>query len=495
MLFNSATFLFGFLPIVLAGYLILARLAPRWGTGWLAIASLAFYGWADARLLTLLLGSITVNFLVGRGLARRAAAAAPVGALLACGLAFNLGLLVYFKYANFFLRTANEAFGTGFPALGVVLPLGISFFTFTQIAFLVDASRGLAREYNPVHYALFVSYFPHLVAGPILHHREMMPQFAQPAGVSLRWEDFAAGLSILCMGLFKKVVLADGLAPYAEAAFSAAEAGRALAPLDAWVGALAYTFQLYFDFSGYSDMAIGISLLFGVRLPINFDSPYKARNIADFWRRWHVTLSRFLRDYLYVPLGGNRRGPCRVYFNLLVTMLLGGLWHGAGWTFVAWGALHGAYLALHRAYRGSGLAARVGSGGPALALACTVLTFLCVVIAWVFFRAESVNGAFRMLSAMGGFAPDRGVAAAWGARHLAVLGVLYVCVLSLPNTQEVMARSAAALPVYRPIGATRPAWMGWKATWPWLGLVVACGWAALYRVLSGRESPFLYFNF
>ncbi|MBL8463808.1 MAG: MBOAT family protein, partial [Thauera sp.] len=353
MLFNSPEFIYLYLPIVLVGFFWLAATSHRIAAVWLAAASCFFYGWWNPVYLGLLGASIVFNYGMGIRLARESAR--PPGerrrAFLVFAVGANLLLLGYFKYFNFFADSARVVFDGHWHFDAIVLPLGISFFTFTQIAFLVDAWRGEAREFNFVHYTLFVTYFPHLIAGPVLHHREMMPQFAQPSTYRLDWENIAVGLAIFGLGIFKKVVLADGIAPHANAVFQAAEAGQALSLLDAWGGALAYTFQLYFDFSGYSDMAIGLSRMFGVKLPLNFDSPYKAGSISEFWRRWHMTLSRFLRDYLYIALGGNRKGSLRRHANLFVTMVLGGLWHGAGWTFVVWGALHGFYLMVNHAWR------------------------------------------------------------------------------------------------------------------------------------------------
>jgi D-alanyl-lipoteichoic acid acyltransferase DltB (MBOAT superfamily) len=406
MLFNSPEFLFGFLPVTLAAFFAIARAGAAPAAGWLVAASLFFYGWWDARYLALLAASIALNFAVGGWLARSRAVAghARRRAVLALGIGANLALLGYYKYAGFFAATLNQLAGAGLPVPEIVLPLGISFFTFTQIAYLVDAARGEAADYNPVHYALFVTYYPHLIAGPILHHREMMPQFADAAVYRPDREALALGLTIFLLGLAKKVVLADGFSPYAREAFAAADAGAALTFFAAWGGALAYTLQLYFDFSGYSDMAVGLAKMMRIDLPVNFRSPYKAASIIDFWRRWHITLSRFLRDYLYLPLGGNRRGPARRYANLMITMLLGGLWHGAGWTFVLWGALHGAYLMVNHAWRG--VAARLPPlPAPARAAgraAGWALTFLAVVVAWVFFRAETLDGALGMLGAMAG---------------------------------------------------------------------------------------------
>ncbi|MGH9648052.1 MAG: MBOAT family O-acyltransferase, partial [Bryobacteraceae bacterium] len=351
MLFNSYPFLLGFLPVTLFGFFAIGQSSRRLAAAWLAFASLVFYGWWNPIYVLLLAASIAFNYTLGVRIARarhRADGAAKRWVVLA--VAVNLAVLGYFKYANFFVDNFASVARFHPDIAKIVLPLGISFYTFTQIAFLFDAYRGKVIEFNPVHYALFVTYFPHLIAGPILHHAEMMPQFRQRAIYRVNAENFAVGLTIFAIGLFKKTVLADGIAPFVGPLFSTA-ASSPPSFLDAWGGALTYTCQLYFDFSGYSDMAIGLSRLFGVVLPLNFDSPYKAANIIDFWRRWHMTLSRFLRDYVYFGLGGNRHGLARRYINLFVTMLLGGLWHGAGWTFVAWGALHGVYLMINHAWR------------------------------------------------------------------------------------------------------------------------------------------------
>jgi D-alanyl-lipoteichoic acid acyltransferase DltB (MBOAT superfamily) len=370
MLFNSFAFIFLFLPLALAGY----QLLRRHGVAWLALCSLGFYAWWDWRFLPLLLLSICCNFYAGRAICHLTGRSRTVA--FTGSLAFNLGLLIWFKYATFLFGIDP----------GLPLPIGISFFTFTQIAFLVDCWHGIARETRFGPYVLFVSYFPHLIAGPVLHHAEMMPQFRN--GRSLNADDLAMGLTVFAMGLGKKVLIADNLAPLANPVFAA---GAAPQMADAWIGTLAYSMQLYYDFSGYSDMALGLSRLFGVRLPENFDSPYQARNIADFWRRWHMTLSRFLRDYLYIPLGGNRQGEWRRRRNLMLTMVLGGAWHGAGWTFIAWGALHGMFLVLQQYF-----------GGGKARWWNRPLTFCAVMLAWVPFRAPDMSTAVEIWSGMAG---------------------------------------------------------------------------------------------
>ena len=395
MLFNSYTFVFLFLPIVIVGFFAIARASHTFAAGWLGLASLFFYGWWDWRYVPLLLASIVGNYLIGlrighaQGAARRS--------WLVVGIVADLALLMYFKYADFFVATVNAVAGSDIALLHVVLPIGISFYTFTQIAFLADTYQRKASEYRFVHYLLFVTYFPHLIAGPILHHKEMMPQFADPRIYRASARDFAIGLTIFAIGLAKKVLVADSLAPHAAAVFDRPDQPSLAV---AWGGVLAYSFQLYFDFSGYSDMAIGISRVFGVKLPLNFDSPYRARNITEFWRRWHMTLSRFLRDYLYIPLGGNQRGPIRRYANLLITMLLGGLWHGAGWNFVIWGGLHGTYLVVHHAWVAFTTRMRIPVTGRLWTLASVIVTFAVVCFAWAFFRAADLAAALQIVKGM-----------------------------------------------------------------------------------------------
>ena len=312
--------------------------------------SLVYYAWWRPEYLLLLLFSVAVNFGLGKLIIDGGLSRPRARAVLTVGIIFNLCLLGYFKYAGFFVANVDDFFGAQWVVPNIILPIGISFITFQKIAFLVDAYRGLVRNCTPRNYTFFVTFFPQLIAGPITHHSEIMPQI----GPSQRRDiaaDLAVGISIFVVGLFKKVVIADSLAIYADAGYAMLRAGQPLDHASAWVTVLCYSFQLYYDFSGYSDMAIGLARMFGFRLPVNFYSPYKSTSIIDFWRRWHITLSRFLRDYLYIPLGGNRRGPVRRYVNLGIVMLLGGLWHGANWTFVVWGAVHGLMLALNHAWR------------------------------------------------------------------------------------------------------------------------------------------------
>ena len=430
MLFNSYPFIFAFLPIVLCGYFALSRLNQIAPVVWLALASLVFYSFSNWPFVGLLLASIGFNYLIGWLLIAARPPAQLRSAVLAAGVAGDLLILGIFKYAGFMAANFNAVFGTAF-ALNILLPVGISFYTFTQIAFLVDAYRGKVAHYAWPHYALFVTYFPHLIAGPILHHRDMIPQFESSDAKRPKAHLILYGLIIFGIGLFKKTGLADGIQPTVALAFHQASPSFD----QAWIGALAYTFQLYFDFSGYSDMAIGISLMFGIFLPLNFNSPYKAANIIDFWRRWHMTLSRFLRDYLYISLGGNRHGRVLRYVNLMITMLLGGLWHGAAWTFVVWGALHGLYLCINHAWINYGPSIPAVAARPAK-IAASLLTFLAVVIAWVFFRADSLSSAFFILSKM---ADPTHIVFGRDEVARALLVTFYAGLVWLaPNTQAIM---------------------------------------------------------
>jgi alginate O-acetyltransferase complex protein AlgI len=478
MLFNSYPFIFLFLPVALAGYFLSSRLGHLAPVIWLALASLAFYSVSNWQFVALLLASIAFNYLIGWLLISGRLRPAPRFAVLTAGVAGDLLVLGFFKYAGFLAANLDAMFSAGF-ALNVLLPVGISFYTFTQIAFLVDAYRGNVARYALPHYALFVTYFPHLIAGPILHHRDMIPQFERAESQRPDPHLILCGLIIFGIGLFKKTCLADGIQPLVSLAF-----GPATPTFDqAWLGALAYTFQLYFDFSGYSDMAIGISLMFGIFLPLNFNSPYKATSIIDFWRRWHMTLSQFLRDYLYIPLGGNRRGPVLRYVNLLITMVLGGLWHGAAWTFVIWGALHGAYLCVNHAWNRFGpvVAPRFA---PLANVAAFILTFLCVVVAWVFFRADNLPAAISLLSKMAD-----PTTTAFGRLEIAqaVFIAVYAAIAWFaPNTQTIMGYDHQN----RTVGQV-------LRTWQMRPLFIYATAAVLAFGILGiqQHSEFIYFRF
>ena len=340
--------------------------------------------------------SLLVNYMAGSFLMRIPVNHYSRWIILVTSVSFNLLLLGYFKYVDFFIENLKFFLFKDLSMLGIALPIGISFYTFQQIAFLVDAYHGHVRDLSPSRYVFFVTFFPHEIAGPIVHHSEMMPQLTRISGDT--WGNLATGTALFLMGLTKKVLIADSLTQYATPVFTTADGGHPIAMADAWIGTFAYTFQLYFDFSGYSDMAIGIGQMFGLRLPENFNSPYRASSMIEFWRRWHMTLSRFLRDYLYIPLGGNRKGPVRRYLNLFLTMVLGGLWHGAGWGFILWGTLHGIYLILNHMWRAV-VPSRYESSR--LIVVCGwLLTFMATSLEWVPFRARTLSGAWAIWTAM-----------------------------------------------------------------------------------------------
>ena len=493
MLFTTASFTFVFLPLALLAFFAIGLRWSYWAAGSLFVASLIFYSFASLQLTALLLSSIVFNFVVG---IRIGGSAAERGRRLwtIVGLVGDLGALAYFKYSGFLINGVLGPLTAGWHFSPPTLPVGISFYTFTQIAFLVDTYQRKVSEYRPLHYGLFVTFFPHLIAGPVLHHAQMMPQFREERTYRFSSANFAAGMGIFLLGLFKKIVIADGMSPYAKAVFDAAQANHALTATEAWLGALAYTFQLYFDFSGYSDMAIGLSWMVNIRLPYNFNSPYKARNITDFWRRWHISLSTFLRDYLYIAMGGNRNGKVRRYLNLFITMLLGGLWHGANWTFVFWGGLHGVYLMINHAWQAlvEPLATRNPLVRAATQAAAWAVTFLAVIIGWVFFRAPTFAAAANVLRAMftgeATLAPERNRVLWNSGFHLETIAVylalLLASVLALRNSnwigerfRELVIRNATAR--FLAIGAS-------------LVLVVALIVINEYR---STVSAFIYFNF
>lgn len=390
MLFSSQAFLLLFLPLTLAAYYAVAA-SGRMRIALITLASLLFYAWWDPRFVPLLVGLIGFNWLIVSIHAARGRAF-----VLTLGIGVNLLFLALFKYANFLAENLLALVGVEHAPWGLILPLGISFFTFQQISYLVDRRRGEAPVYGLLEYAAYVSFFPQLIAGPIVRHNELIAQFERDPRSSANLEMAARGLALFALGLTKKVFFADELAPIADTGFDIAAHGGAVAFGDSWLSALAYTLQLYFDFSAYSDMAIGLGALFGLRLPLNFDAPYRALDIRSFWRRWHMTLSRFLRDYVYIPLGGNRGSVTRAVFTVMATMLLCGLWHGAGWTFIAWGALHGAAICVHRAWQ--------SAGGRLPTAAAWVLTMLFVIAGWVLFRADDFAAAAVMLRTMAGVA-------------------------------------------------------------------------------------------
>ncbi|MCW8914481.1 MAG: MBOAT family protein [Magnetovibrio sp.] len=515
-----------FLPIVLGGFVFInASGHTRASIGFLVVSSLFFYGWWEPAYLLLITSSIVFNFVIARILSKQTQQSRTAKSLLIIGVSTNLGALGFFKYTNFFIDTFTSLSGKTFDGIYIILPLAISFFTFQQIAYLVDVYRKQADETDLLSYSLFVTFFPQLVAGPIVHHSEMMGQFKKPfARGNELWSNISVGLTIFTIGLFKKVVIADKMAFWSDRVFNGAQLGGDPTFIEAWVGVISFTFQIYFDFSGYSDMAIGLARMFGIRLPLNFDSPYKATNIVDFWRRWHMTLSRFLRDYVYFPLGGNRNGRARRYTNLMIVMALGGLWHGAGWTFVLWGILHGAYLALNHLWWNI-----VGHGdehegrrlGRTKRWTGRIVTLLSVSFAWTLFRAESLDSAIRIykglftfngivlpphyqeiMGDMGTSIASLGVGFAniphygGGMQLVWIVGVLMLVWL-MPSTQEFMCKFDPALDFDT---NRKPQILG-KRVWAWqpsLKAGAAFGLAALFLttiLLQGQSGEFIYFQF
>ncbi|MEM1085266.1 MAG: MBOAT family O-acyltransferase [Verrucomicrobiota bacterium] len=509
MLFNSYTFLLLFLPLTLGGWLLLRGATHRSRVCWLAMMSLVYYAWwtPDPSIpwkptyLFLILGSCVGNFFFGRYLAGHHG---PRGKrMLTLGVVANLAVLGWFKYAGFFDKVFLSITGGGLDLPNVILPLGISFFTFQQIAYLVDAFRGETKEYHFTDYLLFVTFFPQLIAGPIVHHKEMMPQFSRGEGTG--WHrHLPIAFGFLVIGLFKKVVIADHCAAIATPLFDGAAMGeRPLTMAEAWTATVGYTMQIYFDFSGYSDMAIGAARFFGIRLPLNFHSPYKATSIVDFWRRWHMTLSRFLRDYLYIPLGGNRKGPARRYLNLLTTMLLGGLWHGAGWTYLMWGGLHGLYLCANHAWHWMQKQWQLPTLPKPVAIG---LTFFFAMLAWVPFRAgqyelarngsasdalRATGSIFASMFGLNGFNgwPDKTDRLVASSEPLKLVPVLIACWL-IPNTQQIFRR-------YRPALTDLPRFPNHR--WQWRPTIPFALATVVLMIIIGlsfdKVSEFIYFQF
>ncbi|OEJ66075.1 MBOAT family O-acyltransferase [Magnetovibrio blakemorei] len=526
MLFNSPEFLLVFLPIVLVGYYALSfKVHAKLGAGFLVLTSLFFYGWWEPVYLLLIMVSILFNFVMARVITAWPRPSAVAKPLLIVSITANLGTLAFFKYANFFIESFSALSGQSFNSLTIILPLAISFFTFQQIAFLVDVYRNQANEADLLTYSLFVTFFPQLIAGPIVHHGEMMGQFkkAVSRGKPL-WDNLAVGLTIIAMGLFKKVILAEKMAFWSDRVFNTAYMGGSPSFIEAWVGVICFTFQIYFDFSGYSDIAIGLARLFGIRLPLNFDSPYKATNIVDFWRRWHITLSRFLRDYIYFPLGGNRKGRIRRYVNLMTVMALGGLWHGAGWTFIMWGVLHGLYLAINHlwwAVTGSRKKYEDRRTGQMYRWFGRAVTLAAVALSWTLFRASSLESALNMYKGLftlnGVVLPPhyKTILGYWaetasqigirfdavptygGGMQIVWIVAVLIIVWFFPSTQELMHKYEPALDFDasrspKVMGIHFPAWR------PSFMLGILCGAVVLsltIKLLQGQTGEFIYFQF
>jgi alginate O-acetyltransferase complex protein AlgI len=514
MIFSSYIFVLAFLPVAVCVY----WLVQRWrgleaSMVWLTLCSLFYYGWWNPVYLLLIGVLMLVNYGIGLMIFQRRFAPK---ALMIGGVTFNLLVLGYFKYMDFFIDTTNDIAGTDFNLHHIVLPLGISFFTFQKIAFLVDSYHRKIEHYSFLHYCLFVTFFPQLIAGPIVHYRELMPEFMRIRQNGLTARHLAVGVSIFAIGLFKKSVIADNVSAPVGPVFAAIAKGVPITFFEAWGGLLAYTAQLYFDFSGYSDMAIGLAMLFGVRLPLNFFSPYKSRNILEFWQRWHITLSSFLREYLYFALGGNRKGQFARYRNLFLTMLIGGLWHGAAWNFVFWGALHGSFLVLCHGWNhlvgGYKKCPRFGAFMKPLAYA---LTFLCIAVSMTFFRADNMPSAMLMikgLCGLHGMVIDPGEItfhhwltqfglpvefSPYAIRYVdkAVLNnllVVYLIIWFMPNVAQLFAAEHPSISQGELVRAN-PARLAWRCNKYWVMFTAVMLLVSLLNL--NNVSEFLYFRF
>jgi D-alanyl-lipoteichoic acid acyltransferase DltB (MBOAT superfamily) len=502
MTFNDPGFIFIFVPLAIAGFALFARIGKRSALAFLTFMSFIFYAQWNPKYVVVLVGSILLNYTVSRLMTRAEARERVQHAWLVFGIIANLGLLAYFKYLypslNFLVRRGlyQHSFGS------IALPLGISFFTFTQIAYLVDLKRGAASRETLLNYSLFVTFFPHLVAGPIIHHKEMMPQFRQTEKYRLDPADVSLGVTWFTMGLFKKVILADGLAGTANDLFSHPGAAGAL---QAWLGALAFTMQIYFDFSGYSDMALGLARIFSIRFPMNFNSPFKATSVIDFWQRWHITLTRYLMKYVFSPLlviisrrrqasGKSMSRRARATFGgfvgivatpLVVTTFLAGVWHGAGFTFIAYGLLHGVYLTINHAWRTfvpPQSRMRNFMSGPV----AVGFTFFWIVVSAVSFRASSLHNAGSVYADMFG---RHGLGRYWSNVECIVALLVFVIVWLMPNTQELLGE--AQQEDLRNWSLVRPTRWEPSMLW-WAGTVAVFVISAAY---ASSGNAFLYFQF
>jgi len=520
MLFNSFEFIFAFLPATLAGFFLLGKFSRHWALGWLMLASLVFYAWWRPINVLIIAPSVLVNFGLARTLQHLVTQKDRVRTsqiVLAAGILFNVAFLGYFKYANFFYTTLNDLTGTHFVLTQIILPLGISFITFQKIAFLIDVHARRVETFTLREFFLFVLFFPQLIAGPIVHFREMMPQF-QRISCRIDQAHLAVGLTLFTFGLFKKVALADGIAIHVTPVYESAAAGNTIALASAWIAAVGFTLQIYFDFSGYSDMALGLARCIGIRLPPNFDSPLKATSIIDFWLRWHMTLTRFLTAYLYNPLVlwltrrrlakrlpglGGRKPSYSAFWQLLagptiLTMVISGLWHGAGYLFILWGLLHGIYLAINHAWRMLGHTMGLSKERVARVMgpAGFVLTFLSVIVAMVLFRSTTVGAATAILQGMAGL---HGVGLVQPFMKTLMAGAWITALLSialfLPNSLEIMAAHEPALGIQsKPQGQSRLAsWLTWRPSLPWALIMAALAAITIFR--WNGKSEFLYWQF
>jgi alginate O-acetyltransferase complex protein AlgI len=521
MLFNSYEFIFGFLPIVLAVFFLLGRASRVWALRWIIGVSLFFYGWWRPLNILIIMPSVFVNYVLARVLQRlnRQSRSRAARAVLLAGIAFNVAFLGYFKYANFLVGSFNDATGTNFVLARIILPLGLSFITFQKIAFLIDVHSGRIEKFTLQDFCLFVLFFPQLIAGPIVHYREMMPQFHRTS-CRFNKENFTVGLTLFAFGLFKKVFIADSIAPVVNPIYGHAAAGSSVGLLPAWIAAVGFAFQIYFDFSGYTDMALGMARMIGIRLPLNFDSPLRASSIIDFWLRWHATLTRFLTAYIYNPmaLSLTRRRVAQgkpglvgrqktigaflelLMFPTLLTMFISGMWHGAGYTFIVWGVLHGVYLVINHAWR---LVGPKVLGGKAryerVMRPCgLVITFVCVAASMIIFRAPDLRTAAHLIQGMLGMHGVGFAALTSGVgRKQMAIWIVFPAVIALlcPNTLEILARYGPALD-WRPKTQQRTIALPRIAWEPSLVWAAAISIITLIGVMHlGGQSVFLYWQF
>ena len=507
MLFSSFAFIFAFLPITLLGFYALKSLGYfQSAKVFLILASLFFYGYFKVEYIFILIFSVLINFTLANLILRQTSKNSNKNArnnkfLLYGGIFFNLALLGGFKYTDFLLENFNlfsQILNLDFniPLPHILLPLGLSFITFQQVAFLVDCYKRSdieslikVKHIDFIDYALFISFFPQLIAGPIVHHKEMMPQFASllhKGKAFINWEYMAKGLFIFSVGLFKKIYVADTFALWANKGFWVASNGGTLNIFEAWATSLSYTFQIYFDFSGYCDMAIGLGLFFGIVLPINFDSPYKSLNIAEFWRRWHMTLGRFLKDYLYIPLGGNRVGKLLNLRNLFIVAFLSGIWHGAGWGFVIWGVLHGSAMCIHRIYTYVKPNWKFFEGIPYKILAWFI-TFNFLNLAWIFFRAENLREAFSIIQSMFGIT--------WVELPYKFYSRLKNTFVQLDGNNETLFMIILAFIVCLGFKNGLERMRGLEPNWFNVFVIIALLYFALSKLIAIPYVEFIYFNF
>ncbi|HXJ00249.1 MAG TPA: MBOAT family O-acyltransferase [Micropepsaceae bacterium] len=505
MLFNSNIFIFAFLPIALSGFYVLGTRSRAAAALWLILCSFVFYAWWNPPFVLLLLASVSLNCAFGKAIAAYCLRPRRQSLILWFAVIVNLGVLFYFKYL-YALLSFLQSLGIPAPAMDdVILPLGISFYTFTQLGYLLDCRQGLVKEQGTINYFLFVTFFPHLIVGPILHHREIMPQFAKAETYRCDPANLSVGLTMFVIGLSKKILLADPIADAANAGFADPQS---LAFFASWGAALAYSLQLYFDFSGYSDMAVGLARMFGVWFPVNFNSPYKAASIIDYWQRWHMTLTHYLTEYLYNPVSMSvmrwriARGydvsrkamastggiASLIALPTFFTMILAGIWHGAGFQFLVFGLLHACYLTINHAWR-LRRHGRAKQAAPSWVrhAGSVLLTYLAALVAQVFFRASSAGSAVTLLSGMAG---AHGAGAARPNEILIRIVVLFAIAWTMPNTQQILARFSPALTEAQP-SAQRV--LQWRPSFGYAA-IVGCLFGISVLFLQS-QSRFLYFQF